>query len=84
MKNEAVAAIGIDQAIFRAPPETGHLSPGEPLAKVDGERPAQVRPARLDVVDALSEQDSLEPAHGGFDFGKLRHGRDMAEPPQAR
>jgi hypothetical protein len=39
------------------------------LSKVNRKRPTQVRPARLDPVDALPEQHSLKPAHGGFDFG---------------
>ena len=43
---------------------------------------AQVLPARLDPLNAAAVEHMGEAADGGFDFGKLGHRRDMAEPPQ--
>jgi hypothetical protein len=48
VEDEAVPAVGVDQPIFGAPPEPDHSSTGQPLAEVDRQRPAKIRPARLD------------------------------------
>ena len=84
MEDERVATVGVDQPIFCPPAQTGDLRAGEPLAKVFGQGPAQVRPSRLDSRQAASLQDLLQAADRGFDFGKLRHSCDMAEAGQPR
>ena len=65
-------------------PKPGHARAGQPLAKVDRQRSAQVGAARLDPVDAPALEHARKAADGGLDFGKLGHRRDMAEAPQAR
>ncbi len=75
VEDQGVAAIGVDQAIFGAAPEARHPGTRQPLAKIERKRMAQIGPPRLDVADAMAEQDSLQPANGGLDFGKLGHGR---------
>ena len=75
VEDHRVAAVGVDQPIFGAAAEPGHPRAGQPLAEVGRERPAQVGAARLDARDAAGPEHVLQPADGGFDFGKLGHGR---------
>jgi hypothetical protein len=84
VEHEGVAAVGFDEPVLGASAKAGHACAGQPLAEIDRKRAAQVRPANLDAADAAALQHTSEAADGGFDFGQLRHGGDMAEPPQAR
>jgi hypothetical protein len=73
MEDQCVAAIGVDQPIFGAPAQARDPRPGQPLAQIGLERPAQVRPAQLDRRDPSPLEQGGEPANRGFDLGKLRH-----------
>ena len=84
MKDERVAAIRIDQPVFRASTKPGDLRAGQPLSQIHRERPAQVRASRFNARDSPALEDALEATNGGLDFRKLRHAGDMAEPRQAR
>jgi hypothetical protein len=84
VKDERVAAVGVDETVLRPAAEAGHDRAGQPLTEVDRKRAAQIRTPRFDRVQPPPVQDLRKPADGGFDFGKLRHGRDMAEVGQAR
>ena len=84
MKDERVAAVRIDQPIFRPPPKSGDARAGQPLPKIHGKRPTEVRAPRFDARDAPALEDAFEAANGRLDFRKLRHAGDMAEARQAR
>jgi hypothetical protein len=85
MENEGVAPVGIDKSIFGAAPERDHARSGKPLAKVMRQRTPQIRPTRLDHVDATAHEDSREAADGSLDFGKFGHASsDMAKVVQRR
>ena len=73
VEDKGVAAVGSDQAIFRAASELRDPSAGQPLAEVHGERAPEIGPPRLDPCDPPTFQDPLQAAHGGLDFGKLGH-----------
>src|SRR3546814_5857320 len=66
MKDQGVAAIGFDQPVFRAPAKPAHPSAGQPLAQVDGDRAAQIRPARLDADQHAPLEYGAQAANGGF------------------
>ena len=83
VEHHRVAAVGVDQPVFPAPAEAGHPGAGQPLAEVVGKAAPQIGPAKLDALDAAAEQHLLQPADGGFDFGKLGHPRHMANVPAA-
>jgi len=76
--------IGMDQPIFRATAEPGDRRAGQPLAEILWEGPAQVCPPGLDPSNPPTFKDSGKPADGGFNFGKFRHGGDMADCLQPR
>jgi hypothetical protein len=84
VKDQRVAAISVDQPELPAPAEAGDPRAGEALPEIRGKSPAQIAPAKLDSLDAALQQDPFKAANGGFDFGKLWHGRDMAERRQRR
>src|SRR4029079_10502846 len=84
VEDHRVVPTGMDQSVFRAPPETGDPRTGEPLAKVLRERPSQVCPASFKPRDPPALEDMSQSANGGLDFGKLRHRPDMAKAPQPR
>jgi hypothetical protein len=84
MEDQSIAAVGVDQAILRATPEARDSRARQALPEIDRQRPAQIGAPRLDPLDPPALQDSRQPAHGRFDFGKLRHGGDMAKAGQAR
>ena len=73
VEDQSVAAIGRNEPIFCPPSEAGDPRPGQSLAKVLRHRSAQVGPARLDPYEPPAPEDGLQPADGGFDFGKFRH-----------
>src|SRR5258705_9437603 len=84
MEAQSVAAVGVDQPVFRAAAEADDPLSRQSLAEVDRQRAAQVGPARLDPLDPAAVEHMGKAADGGFNFGKLGHRRDMAEPPQPR
>ena len=84
VKDYRVAAIGVDETIFRAAAEPRHESPRKALTEVFRESMAQVRSPRLDAGDPPALEDAFQSANGSLDFGKLRHRRDMAKAQQAR
>ena len=84
VEHQRVAAIGVDQPVFRAAAKPDDPRAGQPLAEVQREGPPEVGPARLDARDAPAVEHAREAANGGLDFGKLGHRRDMAEARQPR
>ena len=84
VKDERVAAIGVDEAVFRSPPEPDDPGSRKPLAKVLRHRPPEVCASELNLRDPTPIQHARKPANGGLDFGKLWHSADMADQPQAR
>ena len=73
VKDHAIAAVGLDDAVFRAPRQTGYARAGHPLAKIDGDRTTQVGAADIDAHQDRAEQGRLQPADSCFDFGKFGH-----------
>ena len=59
-------------------------STGQALSEIDGKRAPKIGTPHLHVRDASAFQHTFQPANGGLDFGKLRHGRDMAKAGQPR
>ena len=84
MEDQAVGAVGVDEAELSATAKRGDPGARQPLAEIGGKGAAKVGAPQLDVGNALSKQHCLQAANGRFDFGKLRHGDDMAEPRQGR
>ena len=84
VKNQRIAAIGIDQPVFGPPAQADNPRTGQPLAEVDRQGVTKVGPPRLDPFDATAVEDMGEATDSCFDFGKFRHQGDMAEPPQPR
>src|SRR3546814_1956050 len=74
VEDQRIAAIGVDQAVFGAPPQPCHARAGHPLSQVGRYRPPQFGAARLHPDERLAFQHRTQPADGGFDFGKLGHG----------
>ena len=74
MEDQRVAAIGVDQPIFGAPPQPGHARAGQPLAQVRRERRGADRRGAARRASAARPSSTLrQAAHGGLDFGKLGH-----------
>ena len=73
VKDERLAAVGVDQTVFRAAAKAGHPRADQSLAKVLRKRPAEIGPPCLDALDAAALEDALETADGRLDFGKLGH-----------
>jgi hypothetical protein len=84
VKNEGVAAVGVDQPELAAPAEAGDPRAGEALSEPCGKCAPKIASSKLNALDAAAEQHLFQAADSGFDFGKLRHGDDMAERPQRR
>jgi hypothetical protein len=84
MEDQSVGAVGANEAELSATAKRGDPRARQPLAEIGGEGAAKVGAAQLDAGNALSKQHCLQPADGCFDFGKLRHRRDMAKPRQGR
>ena len=79
VKDQCVAAIGRNEAIFGSAPKVGDPRAGQPLTNVLRHRAAQVGPPRLDPIEAAALQHGFEAADGSFDFWKLRHGGAYGE-----
>ena len=73
MEDKRVAAIRVNEPVFRSSSEADHRRASQPLAKILRHAVPQVRPPRLNAPDAPPFEDSLETADGRLDFGKLRH-----------
>ena len=88
MKHQRIAAIGIDQTIFRAAPKAGDPSTGQALPQIDRKCAAKVRTTRFDTRDAAAFEHARQAADGGLDFGQLRHasryGERLPSPLEAR
>ena len=84
VKDQRIPAIGRDQPIFRAPPKPGDPRAGQPLAKIERHRAAQIGAPRLDPNEPPPFEDAGQPANGRFDFGQFRHYRCMAKRPHPR
>jgi len=69
VEDQRVAAVGVDQSIFRAAAKRRDQGARQPLSKVRRKRPAQIAAPELDVAEAAALEHALKPAHGGFDFG---------------
>jgi hypothetical protein len=63
----------MDEAIFCASSEPRDFRSGQPLSKILGEGPPQIRAPRLYSGDPAPFENALKPTHGGFDFRKFRH-----------
>jgi demethylmenaquinone methyltransferase/2-methoxy-6-polyprenyl-1,4-benzoquinol methylase len=74
MDNQAVAAISIYHAIFRAAAEPDDASAGEALAEIVRKCSPQIGPPRLHPRNPPALQHVGKAADGRLDFGKLRHG----------
>ena len=84
MENQRITTVGVDQPELPAPPERSDRCTGQALAEIGWKRTAKVAATQLDAGDALALQHLFEAADRCFDFGKLWHGGDMAEPRQGR
>src|ERR1700722_4262316 len=72
--DEVVAAIQLEQEIFGPTLDVDDALAGEPLGEGKGKGKANVRPAKLDLVDPGAKHCGREATPHGLDFGKLRHG----------
>ena len=85
MKDHRIAAIGVNQPVFRAAAKPRHHCSGQPLPEVLWKGAPEVGAARFDPNDAPTFQHMLKAANGGLDFGKFGHARrDMAKGGQPR
>jgi len=73
VKNQRIAPIRLNQAIFGAPPKARHLGTLQPLPQIKGNGPTQIGAARFYARQPLSLQHSGKPTDGCFNFRKLRH-----------
>lgn len=73
VKDHRVAAISIDQAIFRAAPKPGNHGSCHPLPEISRDWTAQIGTSGFHRYKPLPKQGRLKTAHGRFDFWKLRH-----------
>ena len=73
MKDQRIAAIGIDQAIFGAATQSDDMRTRQALSQIDGNWLAQVGAAWLDATKLLTGKDGGEPTDRRFDFGKFWH-----------
>jgi hypothetical protein len=69
MEDERVAAVGVDEPIFRSAAETDHPGTGQPLPKILRQRSPQVGTPSFDALDTSALEDSLKASDGGLDFG---------------
>jgi hypothetical protein len=84
MEDQGIAAIGIDEAVFGSPAQAGNPCSRKSLPEIDRKSSPEIGPARFDPLDSVTFEDTLKPANGCLDFGKLRHRGDMAKPEQPR
>jgi hypothetical protein len=84
VKDQCIAAVGVDQPVFGSAAKLGHPRAREPLAKVDRESAAEIGAARLDARQPTPAKNPGEAADRRFNFGKLGHRADMAKGSQAR
>jgi hypothetical protein len=73
VEDQRIAAISFNQPVFRPARKPRHPRTGQPLAQINRDRPPQVSTARLHPREYLPLKHSRNPAHGGFNFGKLWH-----------
>ena len=73
VEDERVAAAGIHQPELGAPRQAGDARTRQPPDQIDGQRPAQVRAARLDARDLGAIQHRAQAAHDRLDLGEFRH-----------
>jgi hypothetical protein len=69
VKDENVAAVSLDKAIFRTAAKADDPGTHEALAQVQRESAPQVWPPRLDPLDAAALEHMSKTAHGRLDFG---------------
>src|SRR5215213_6822451 len=81
VEDQRVATIGVDQPEFGAAADVNHTCASQPLAKILGEGPAEVRAPRFDALQPPPAEHARQPANGGFDFGELGHGWRYGEGP---
>lgn len=78
MKNERVAAISFDHAIFCSASKARDACARQPLTQVRRNWPSEIRPAGLNAYENFTFQYGGEPANSCFDFGQFRHGFALA------
>jgi hypothetical protein len=78
VKDQGIAAIGLDQSELPATAKPDDLCASQSLAEVVGKGAPQILPAKLDPLDAAAKQDLFQAANGGLDFGELGHPGHMA------
>ncbi len=70
---QRVAAIQIDQQIFRPPPQGRHRTSGQTFGQALRERAAQVGAADQDLRKRRAHQNRLQASANGFNLGKFGH-----------
>ncbi len=78
MKNERIASICLDHAIFCSPPKARDARASQPLAHVRWNWPPEICSAGLDANEKLTLQHRGESANSCFNFGQFRHGFALA------
>lgn len=73
MKDERVAPVSVDEAIFGSAPKTRHPRARQSLAKIIRQCSPEVRPTGFDRVDPAPSKDSRKASDSGLNFGKFGH-----------
>jgi hypothetical protein len=72
------SAVGSDQQVFPAAPESRDTGTFDLPGELFGYRPAQSRLAHNEACDPLTANVRRDTAAGGFDFGQFRHASGLA------
>ena len=68
MEYQRILTVGMDKAIFGAPPKRIDSRAGQPLTQIDRDGPAQVRTARFCADDHLAFKHRTQAGDCGFHF----------------
>jgi hypothetical protein len=68
MEYQRILSIGMDKAIFGAPPKRFDSRARQPLTQIDRDGPAQVRTARFRANDHLAFKHRTQAGDCGFHF----------------
>lgn len=68
VKDERVAAVGVDQPIFGAASQPRDAGPGQALAEILGKRAPEVRAAGFDALDPTALEHARQTANRRFNF----------------
>ena len=68
MEDHRVAAIRMDQSVFRPAPQPGHLGPGQALTEIHRKGAAKISASSFNSPYPAALQHLGQSAHGGFNF----------------